>query len=90
MVAIPTYTSYELSNSTLVPVIASFDPMGNIAPLYVRINHEPYKILYYHRIDVLGIPTFNCKIEFYGRCREIKLTYHFREHIWTLKREESH
>lgn len=85
MVAIPIYTSYELSNSTLVPVIASFDPLGNIAPLYVRINHEPYKILCFHRIDVGGFPVFNCKIEFYGRCRDIRLTYHHKEHLWTLK-----
>lgn len=85
MVAIPTYNSYDCSNATLVPVIASYDSLGNIAPLYVRINGEAYKILSYYRIDILTFPTFNCKIEIFGRCRDIKLTYHPKDYVWTLK-----
>ena len=85
MVGIPSSSSYDLSNATIVPVIASYDSMGTIAPLYVRINHNAYKILSYYRTDKLHLPTFVCKIEYYGYCREIQLTYHAREFVWTLK-----
>ncbi len=77
--------SYDLSNLTIVPTIASYDSFGNFAPLYVRLNGEPYKILSYYRIDNLGFPEFCCKINHYGRTRDIRLVYHPREFVWSLK-----
>ena len=85
MAGIPTYNSYDTSNSKLVPVIASYDSLGNIAPLYVRVNGNAYKILAYYQTPALKLPTFNCKIEYYGYCKDIVLTYHPVEFVWTLK-----
>lgn len=85
MVGIPSYNSYDTSNSTLVPVIASYDSLGNIAPLYVRINGNAFKILAYYRTSEIHLPTFNCKIEHFGYCKDITLVYHPREYVWALK-----
>lgn len=77
--------SYDFSNLTLVPVISSFNSTGEIAPLYVRINGTSYKILSYYRIDNFGFPVFKCKINNFGTTRDITLTYHPSDFVWSLK-----
>lgn len=39
------YSSFDYKPVDIIPVIASFDSDGHIAPLYVRIEGESYKMI---------------------------------------------
>lgn len=76
-------------NSTMipVPVIASYDASGNILPLYLGYNGESYKVVSAilkpgHRIKV-----FQCKLDVYGRVRNVTLSFHPNENVWTIPRQ---
>ena len=47
MSATVSYTNFDYKPVDIVPVIASFSSEGRIAPLYVRIKGESYKIASY-------------------------------------------
>lgn len=67
-----------------LPVIASFDAMGNVAPLYVQIEGERYQIKkYYDDPNALGPHnTFICTIEDYGIAKNIKLVFNGATRQW--------
>lgn len=44
MSQIVSYNSFDYKPIHTVPVIVSFDSQGHIAPLWVRINGQPYKV----------------------------------------------
>lgn len=76
--------SYNESTMTLVPVIASFDASGNIRPLYIGVHGESYKVLTCSCKKVYDFPVYKCQVEDHGIARHVDLTYHPREHIWTI------
>lgn len=85
MSATTSHTSFDFdSNLEIVPVIASFDTNGTIRPLYVRINNESYRILSCRESESYGLRSFRCKIEDHGYVKELKLTYHYKEYVWTM------
>jgi hypothetical protein len=80
---------YGTIDSTMipVPVIASYDTEGNILPLYLGYKGESYKILSATFKPEYDIKTFQCKIDVYGRVRNVTLSYHPCENVWTIPRQ---
>ncbi len=81
------FTSFDYNGAKAVAVIASFDPEGHIAPLYVRLGEnsckvESYKVKHaYHNVS-----EFNCMIcdSEDSRIKPIILQYHQSECIWVV------
>ena len=80
------YNSYDYLPVDCVPVIASFDGDGHVAPLYVRIKGRAFKVdsywvkgSYYRNII-----DFNCKIMDGDKLIPLSLTYHQNESMWTI------
>lgn len=67
-----------------VPVIASFDAYGNVLPLYIGFDGESYKVLSSIPHSEIKIKTFKCKLDVYGRIRNVTLTFHPEQSIWTI------
>ena len=86
MGSIPSYNSLDYKPYTAVPVIASFDTEGHIAPLYVRLNGESHKILSYWIRNNAFINTveFSCKIEDDGFEKPLLLMYYYDEATWVI------
>lgn len=79
------YTNFDFDAVTVVPVIASFDSEGRIAPLYVRILGNSYKIdSFGERLRYANVTEFNCRIIDRGYIKPLKLTYHAEMGIWTI------
>ena len=77
------YSIADCFHVAAIPVIASFTPKGEIAPVYVRIEEEPLKVHSYFVLDrnIAGI-SFSCKLECHGIIRTVELYYSFSEHTW--------
>ncbi len=67
-----------------VPVIASYDCFGNTLPLYIGHNGESYKVLSATLKPGFDLKVFQCKVEIYGRVRDVTLSYHPYENVWTV------
>lgn len=80
--------SYRLNDCPhlkIVSVIASFNPGGDILPLYVRIDGESLKIHTAYQADsTYSLLHFNCEVMDYDRVKPIKLTYHIGDHKWSI------
>ncbi len=73
---------------------ASFNPLGEIKPLYIRLedeNHElhTYKIEHIKQVKeekYAGISSFlyTCEIEVEGILKQIKIRYYVASHKWAL------
>lgn len=81
------YTSFDYAPVDIVPVIASFDSEGHIAPLYVRINGLSLKIesfwissTFHNTVD------FKCKVSDQGYLKPLSLSFHRDEGMWTVPR----
>lgn len=78
----------HLKNSShlkLVPVIASFNTEGIIKPLYVRIDDEEIKIWRVFPAESnTSILTFRCEVMDGDLVKEIKISYHMREMVWSM------
>lgn len=85
MSGIVSYTSFDYKSVTIVPVIASFNSEGKIAPLWVRINGNAYKIdSYWSNVCFRNIVEFRCKI-IDGDClKPLSLTFYREEGMWTI------
>ena len=79
-----------------VDVNASFNPIGDIKPLYVRLEDENHE-LHTYRIENVnstkeekysGIQSriFHCNISIEGCKKEITLRYYYVSHKWALIR----
>lgn len=81
------FNSMDFKPYTAVPVIASFDTAGHIAPLYVRLNGESHRILSYwiRNSGFLNTLEFSCKIEDDGFEKPLLLLYYFDEATWVIK-----
>lgn len=70
-----------------VPVIASYDATGNILPLYIGFKGESYRILSAALKYDMTLIIFDCKVDVHERVRNIELTFHPRNSIWTIPRQ---
>lgn len=69
----------------IVSVIASFDTLGNMKPLYVRIREESFKIVSCRlKPTVISITTFQCQILDNDVLKPLELTYHYQERMWSI------
>ena len=80
------YTSFDYQPVDCIPVIASFDSDGHIAPLYVRINGLSLKVdsFWVKGSSFSNLITFNCKLINNNALIPLSLTYHQKECIWTM------
>ncbi len=82
------YTNFDYRPINIVPVIASFDSEGHIAPLYVRIDGESYKIdSYWSSSSFRNSVEFKCKVVCGEYLRPLSLTFHREEGMWTMPKE---
>lgn len=78
-------TAYSYAVDMSVPVIASFDTQGHLIPIYVRLCGDVRKIdSCYIQNQLLNTIVFNCKIIKDQYLVPLQLTYHSREHVWTV------
>ena len=85
MTKIVSYNSFDYAKDNSVPVIASFDSKGRIAPLYVRIAGVPYKIdSYWTSYSFRNVVNFNCKIIDNDYLKPLSLTFYREEGVWTI------
>jgi len=85
MPAIVSYTSHDYDPIEAVPVIASFDAAGHIAPLYVGIDHKRFKIsTYWEKETFHNSIKFNCQIEDGDYLKPLNLTYYIEEKVWVI------
>ena len=78
-------TSFDYKPVTIVPVIASFDTDGHIAPLYVRINGISMKVdSFYERNKFSNSVEFFCKVIDNDYLKPLHLTYYTAERVWTI------
>ena len=85
MSGIISQTPYDCSSLTKVSVIASFDALGHIKPLYVRINEESLKVhSVWEKPSIRGIMEFQCKVIDNNCLKPLSLTYHNADNIWTV------
>lgn len=85
--AITSYTSIDHTPSDIVPVIASFDAEGHIAPLYVRIDGNALKIESYWASSIYrNVVEFRCKVSDNGYLKPLLLCFHRQEGMWTIPR----
>ena len=81
------YTNYDYMSLDIVPVIASFDSEGRIAPLYVRINGVPLKVeSFWFSSTFHNIVDFKCKVSDNGYLKPLALSFHRNEGMWTVPR----
>ena len=77
--------SFDFYPNDIVPVIASFDSEGHIAPLYVRIRGEPYKIAsFWVSATFRNAIDFKCKVVDGDCVKPLALTYHVQANMWTI------
>lgn len=77
--------SHDYKPTTIIPVIASFDTDGHIAPLYVRIDGESYKVdSYWSSCKFANSIEFHCKLIDHGVKKPLLLTYYKAEDIWAI------
>lgn len=82
------YTSYDYKPVDIVSVIASFDTLGHIKPLWVRIGSSAYKVESCWRTSgqYSRIVSFNCRLKDRDCLRPLTLSYHQVEGMWTMDR----
>ena len=76
---------YDYYPNDIVPVIASFDSEGHIAPLYVRINGESCRVKsYWVSATFRNSIDFKCKVIHGDYLKPLALTYHVQANMWTI------
>ena len=81
------FTSYDYNGAKSVPVIASFDNEGHIAPLYVRLGEASCKVKsYWVKYAYHNIIEFNCMIcdNDSDKVKPLLLQYHQAECVWVV------
>lgn len=71
-----------------IPVIASFDTNGRIAPLYVRLGGEAHRVLSYwvRNRGFINTVEYSCKIADGDFEKPLLLTYFYNEATWVIAR----
>lgn len=81
------YTSFDHTPNNIVPVIASFDSEGHIAPLYVRIDGLSLKVESYWTSSIFrNVVEFRCKVSDNGHLKPLLLCFYRQEGMWTIPR----
>jgi hypothetical protein len=89
MSAITSYTSHDYIRTTPVPVIASFDSDGHIAPLYVRISGTSCKVhSFWVNNRFANQVEFHCQVIDHDTLRPLLLTYYKPEDVWAICSQE--
>lgn len=84
------YSNFDYKPVDIIPVIASFDSDGHIAPLYVRIEGESYKIdSFWMSCNFQNIIEFKCKVICGDFLKPLLLTYYKHENVWTMPKEQT-
>lgn len=79
------YNSHDYTSVEVVPVIASFDSEGRIAPLYVRIDGTAYRVKsYWIKSSFANSVSFNCQVMDGDYLKPVLLTYFQDETLWTI------
>lgn len=61
---------------TPIPVIASFDSHGNVAPIYIRVDGTSLPVLSYSLLrEGIDATEFSCIVETNGRSLTLKLSF---------------
>lgn len=83
--------AFDYKPYTAVPVIASFDVKGHVAPLYVRLNGDSHRILSYWIRNSAFVNTieFSCKIEDNGIEKPLLLMYYCSEATWVIAKDRA-
>ena len=82
------YNSHDYMPVDVVPVVASFDSKGHIAPLYVRICGHIYKVdSYWIKKSFANSIAFNCMLRDGDTLKPILLTYFQDETLWTVPKK---
>lgn len=82
----------QLTNQTVVPVIASYDSTGICTPLYFRYTNEKDestsikidKILSSKPNSIFGM-IYECQVTVVDQVKIIRLFHHEQEHRWYLR-----
>lgn len=81
------FNSHDYMPVDIVPVIASFDSEGHIAPLLVRIEGNAYRIKsFWIKKSFSNTIAFNCQIIDNDCLKPLSLTYMQDESVWTTPR----
>lgn len=80
---VASYNSHDYVSGTPVPVIASFDSTGHIAPLYVRLSGASYRIhSYWVKSSCVNVTQFNCQVLADDAIKPLMLNYFQDEAVW--------
>lgn len=90
----PFYTQSKEEEAVIsgqaVDVIASFNPSGDIKPLYIGVtdlygNYLKTKIEYVRfKKDIYGGISFSCMYQYCDSLKEVELRYFFKSHLWVI------
>ena len=85
MSGFPSYTSFDYQPVATIPVIASFDAEGPIAPLYVRVDGVPLKVdSFWVKSSFAHTVTFSCQVQHEDTLLPVLLSYYQTEGVWTI------
>lgn len=88
MAANTSFNSFDLSNLSPVSVISSYDTEGNITLLYIRLRHEPLKVLDCLMLDKPSIYNkilrFKCKVQDGDYVKELPISLYKEENLWVV------
>ncbi|MCR4895943.1 MAG: hypothetical protein K5891_04100 [Lachnospiraceae bacterium] len=88
MAGFPSYTSFDYKPVTPVPVIASFDSQGHVAPLYVRMEGTPLKVdTYWVKSSFAHVTVFSCQVQRGKHLIPLLLSYYQQEGVWVIPEE---
>lgn len=87
MSKVVSYYSHDYVPALSVPVIASFDSEGHIAPLYVRLEGVSCKIdSYWVKSNCVNIIQFSCQVIDHNIRKPLMLYYYQDECMWTIRK----
>ena len=76
---------YNYAGLVPVPVIASFDDLGHIRPLYIRIDLEALKIkTAWLKQSYIGHSVYECQVIVGNFLKPLTLTYYHDNGLWMI------
>ena len=80
----------DSASGETVPVIASFDDKGKIAPLYLRIKGDSHKVLRYSILNksTVSMVVYECMVEDKGFMKPLILKYYIKERVWLIPEDQ--
>lgn len=79
-------TPFDYREYRIVPVIASFDDLGHLRPLYVRIGEESLKIeSSWTGTDFVNHTIYHCTVLEGGVRKPLVLSFVHDSLVWTIR-----